>query len=713
MKKLLYSMLCMLALCVAACQEVEPEPTPQDPVENPSENPGENSGEKPEETPVVTLTAGEITENQVEFYLSAEDADEVAYGYVIAAEEAQELTAEALFDGEYVFAATADPIAHVISDLTAATEYIIYAAARADVDDEVLYGEVKKLTVTTAEGPKFLELVSTSKTGFSYKVNAEEGDTFYHTYFEGWFFEYNYELNKYYAELEGVEFDPTVFVWNLLAQYGEMTEMNASNGGVIEWYAGKENVGRDSEAFLVPGETYYAVAALIAPSGAEWLSTPSIISFDMEEPGVSPYTAECSVYDVNPYSASLRMEIDETVVNFIMWDLFPLNQYKMYVADYGKEWIMDYVSEYSLDKGQARTNSYTDTWTVTPGSSYMLCVYGVDYNGDEFYTEMQVNVPLPEPSMNLYMAPYERELEGYTTYNTLKLSGSFADFVGLDYESSVYFLAGGPVEKTVFDEAVAAAGLSGTAEELQANGEMMYTVGQSIGLSSVAADEDILAQLKEGNSFDKIYTELKPDTEYVNMMIAMYDGEVICRLASAKTDPAPVDVVESDAYKAFLGNWTVTGKQTADWSTYASYNLTFERLTSNRSFLVYGWSSQQVGQDFPFVANFNESTGKISIQTPQVLGTVTIEDYEYEIHFVGKAKRSGYDDLIVLSEYDGIAYTGKVNEPYLTLLSEFFQYAGEWKEYMSMSYVLYDPVRKEYYGLEPYDLVYFQTMRAD
>ena len=41
------------------------------------------------------------------------------------------------------------------------------------------------------------------------------------------------------------------------------------------------------------------------------------------------------------------------------------------------------------------------------------------------------------------------------------------------------------------------------------------------------------------------------------------------------------------------------------------------------------------------------------------------------------------------------------------------QYAGQWWEYKSMSYVLYDAAEKQYYALEPYDLIYFQTVRAN
>ena len=66
-----------------------------------------------------------------------------------------------------------------------------------------------------------------------------------------------------------------------------------------------------------------------------------------------------------------------------------------------------------------------------------------------------------------------------------------------------------------------------------------------------------------------------------------------------------------------------------------------------------------------------------------------------------------------LPDHEGVAFTGKINEPYLTLLSEFFPYANDWKEYKSMSYVFYDKETREYFASEEYDLVYFNTQRAE
>ena len=347
----------------------------------------------------------------------------------------------------------------------------------------------------------------------------------------------------------------------------------------------------------------------------------------------------------------------------------------------------------------------------------MLCVYGVDRNGDEFYTELEVKVPMPDAKIHLSMKPYEREMEGYNTYNTLKVEATYADFVNFDYETSAFILAGGPVAKADFYAMVEAAGLSGTLDELEAQGEMLYALGvANMGLNPVSADAEVLDALNSRDFFNKIYTGLNPDTEYIYMVMAHYDDQMMCRLVSAKTDPVPYDLIESEAYKAFLGNWDVTGMDTINWDNknQKTFHLTIDRLTSNRSYKVYGWSTSLLGQEFPFEAGFDEASGKMTISTPQRLGEVVIEGKTYEVHFVGKA-RNAYDpdNFMVLSDYEGLAYKVTMNEPYLHFNSEFFQYGGEWKEFKSLSYVFYDKEEGGYYMAEPYDLTQFQVKRAE
>ena len=695
MRRYLYVLIISLAALITGCRQPDPvAPAPE-----------------------VNITEGAAAPEQLEFYVSATQADEIAFICVETTDEVKVYKAEALFEEGEVFAATEEPVLHTVTGLKQGTEYTIYAAAVKDEGTAKYYSGVKELSMTTGVVPKILEFVDASKTGFSYKVNAEEGQMFYHTYLEGWFFEYNYEMNKYLAEQTGEEFDVKTFVYNLLATYGELGE----SAQVIDWYAGKENVGRNDLAYLVPGIKYYALAALYDEVDGlpSWTSAPEIISFTMDEPGTSEQTVNCLIKELTPTKVNIRMECDESLVNFYMYMFIPYDQYAAYVAENGTEAMKRYVSEYALDLGQAKANTYTDTWTVEPGKSYMLGLYGVDYNGDEFFTELKVDVPMPEPSLSLSMEPYEREMQGYATSNTMRVTAAFSDFHRLDYESSVMFLPAGPVTRDMFDAYAGTMGLPGTLEEMQAYGEQLYYIGSTyMGLNLVASDEEVLAQLKDRGTFEKIYTDLQPDTEYVYMVVAIYNDAVICRLASAKTDPVQAEVEESEAYRAFLGDWVVTGQNTLTYSNsdLKSFNIRFERLTSNRSYKVYGWSTSGLGQEFPFEASFVPETGKIAIRTPQVLGEVQIEGKTYEVRFVGKNYDIYSDDpdnLIVLPDHEGVAFTGKINEPYMTLLTEMFQYANDWKEYKSMSYVFYDKETREYFASEEYDLVYFQTKRAE
>ena len=676
-------------LGMVSCNEPQPVPEVQDP--------------KPE----ITITEGTVTENQIEFFLSAKDADEVAYYFVETTDEVPVLNIENLFKIGEVFAASEEPVSYVMEDLKPESEYTVYAAAS---KEGKYFSEVQKLTVMTAEKPGILQLVSKSKKGFTYSINVEPGQQYIHTYLEGWYFEYYLASSR---DQEGDEFDESVFVWNLLADHGILSESSQE----FEWYTGKEHPVRGDVAYMVPGTHYYVLAALWDEDLGGWTEAPVVGVVKLDEPGKSDKTVNCTVDGISPYHVSIRMEMDGEQVSFMMWDFFEKSQYKAFVAENGVEGIMAYVAEYSLGKGQAKTNTYTDTWTVDPGTSYMLCLYGVDHNGDEFYTELEVDVPMPDAKIHLSMEPYERELEGYNTYNTFKVYAEYADFVGLDYESSAFFLAGGPIEKAYFNTVLEGAGLSGTLEELEAQGEMLYALGvANFGLNPVSVDTEILAELNERGFFNKIYTGLNPDTEYIYMVMAHYDGEMMCRLVSAKTDPAPVDVTESEAYKAFLGNWDVTGMDTINWDNkdQKTFHLTIDRLTSNRSYKIYGWSTSTLGDEFPFEAGFDEASGKMTISTPQTLGEVEIEGKIYEVRFVGKA-RNKYDpdNFMILYDYEGLAYKVTMNEPYLHFNSEFFQYAGEWVDFKSLSYVFYDKETKEYYKAEPYDLTQFQVKRVD
>ena len=676
MKRILYVFIMAFAALVSGCKQPDPVvPAPE-----------------------VNITEGVATPEQLEFYVSATQADEIAFVCVETTDEVKVYKAETLFAEGEVFAATEEPVPHTVSGLTPETEYTVYVAAMKDEGTAKYYSQVKELVMTTGENPAMLQFVSASKTGFSYKIAVEENQTYFHGYLPAWSFEYQYEMAKL---TEGAGFDSGIFVRNLLVTggfYGQSTQ-------TVNWFAGQEDETTGHVAYLVPGEKYYVMLALWDEVNEMWNmdENPEIIEITMEKPGESSERVTCTVDRLEPKNVNIRMECDESKVNFYLYDLYPLDQYEYYVNEYGIEDIINILSQQGYPAG----NTYTDTWTVEPGKSYMHCLYGVDYNGDVFYQNFQVDAPMLEPKLTLTLEPYEREMQGYATDNTLRVSAFFQDFIDLDYDSSVLFLPAGPVTREFFDAVVATMGLSGTLEELQAYGEHMYAIGsQYLGLNSVAADEEVLAQLKERGTFEKIHTGLEADTEYVYMVLAVYNEQIYCRLASAKTDPKVVDVEILDAYKAFLGEWTLTGTNTVEYN-YSSHDLRIEQMTPNRSYKVYGWANSQVSEDFPFEMSFDETTSKVKIMTPQVLGEITQDGVAYEVHLVAKAYDDYYTDLEILPDYNGPAFTGKLNGTRLSLFAEMIQYANTYKEFQTLSYVLYEKSSGSYYALQEYDMLDF------
>ena len=152
-------------LGMVSCKDPQPVPEVQEP--------------KPE----ITITEGTVTENQIEFLLSAKDADEVAYYFVESAEAEPFAKVEDLFQNGEVFAASEEPVSYVMEGLNPETEYTVYAAAS---KEGKYFSEIKELAISTAEKPGLLQFVSKSKKGFAYKINAEDGQQYLHTSLEGW-----------------------------------------------------------------------------------------------------------------------------------------------------------------------------------------------------------------------------------------------------------------------------------------------------------------------------------------------------------------------------------------------------------------------------------------------------------------------------------------------------------------------------------------------
>ena len=672
--RLLWALLVGLLVGTVACSDDETGP----------DRPG---------APKVTIAQGTVGESYIEILLSGKNADEMAYMWVKESEDAGKPEAMTIFSEGTTVLVGDEPVPQKIQPLDPKTRYIIYAAARL----QDTYGAVKTLRASTTAHEQILSFVSSSKTDFTYQIDLPDGAVCYHTYLEGWFFEYQLLMAM---EIEGDEFDRDIFLWNLLADYGYEETYSRQ----FTWHAGDDNSMRNSAALLVPGKKYYAIASLFDAENSVWSGIPEAIDFEMKPGGQSTATIDTTVSDITAEQVVVRMESTDQV-RFYFYNLFEKEKFDAFKAEKGERGMMDYISEY----GYSAVNTYTDSWDVDPGKSYMLGIYGVDRNGDEFYTELQIDAPELVPELYIELTPYDRELQGYHDYDSFLLNVAPINFPNLDPTQIICMAA--PMDRATFDSYLEMYGMGGMSlDDLKADPMTLYYLFNGSMLFPLYDDAEIESIEKKGY-FERIVTDLNPDTEYVYIAMALNGEEFVCNIVTARTAAAPAEGPADEAYKSYLGTWTLLGQTTENWTDYTSYTLRIEEPTPNRSFKVYGWSHSDVSQHYPFVMRYHPETGKLSIDGMQTLGQMEIDGGGVaDIVFVGMVSANA--QLALLNGYTGTYYTGKVTDDHFSLFGEMLQVENRWYEFKTLTYLVYDG--EEYHVLEgdEYEIVNFSVNRA-
>lgn len=658
---------------------------------------------KPATPPSAAIELGRVTETEIEIKLSAQNADKMAYHIVETADAAATPDAATVFELGETSQAFETPETFEILDLKQGTEYTVYAAASKDG----IYSDVVSVAATTAEiiVHELVTDVLASGLSVSYNIDLPEGCTWYHTYVEKWYYDYAFMVAMQSA---GPEFDKNAFMYNLLFEIGIACEAS----GQIVWTAGEDHPTRHTVS-LTPGKEYYVIAGAL--ENDSFAGEPSLIPFEMPaSKGASSEDIDISIDELTFESVTLRMACDETKVAFFFYDLFGKSQFDAFKAENGgNRGMMDYLFEYN--GGHVSGNTYTDKWLVDSGESYVLAVYGIDYNGCEIYKELQIDVPSRNPIIALDVIPYDRELQGYHDYDTFLMTFEplhFSNALNLDR----VWCSMMPTERSTFDYYLSMMGFGGMSLEQLEQGfaqqpEMLLQLSYMLYIYPINDDAE-LASLTTNGYFERVFSDLNADTEYVFIAMA-YDGETpVVRIASAKTAARPESTEASEGYEAYLGNWTLTGKTTADWSTYETYNLRIEELTPNRSFKVYGWSRTNISQEFPFVMRYHPETGKVSVEGPQTVGKTTVDGKEMDVVFSGRIYVSGYNELVHVNGYNGPFYTGSLNGDHLSMFGEILTVSGRDKEFMAMNYMLRYGEDLYYVEGDEADLIYFRINRA-
>ena len=115
---------------------------------------------------------------------------------------------------------------------------------------------------------------------------------------------------------------------------------------------------------------------------------------------------------------------------------------------------------------------------------------------------------------------------------------------------------------------------------------------------------------KEGYTFDE-------DGNYYAYAIGVLpDGSPSGKYAV--TDPIVVTVPMSDAYRAWIGKWTIS-------SGSLSYDINIKRNVVEENYAITGWQSEVVG-DTPCFALFNAEDGSMSFAGSKIADSVTLTD---------------------------------------------------------------------------------------
>lgn len=650
-----------------------------DPVTIEKPGPGDDPDpiEKPQ--PTVTIEAGSSTNKSLSVLLSAQDAEEMAYLALGPDDAVHAPDAEGIFQVGTVLPASTEPKSCPVENLRPDTEYVVWAAARA----EDRYGEPQSVIMHTLEQPPMLSFVSSTKTGFSYRVeNIADNQVFIHTYLEKWAYD---ELYAMYKDAAGPDFDLSVMLCNTLVEYG----FEATGPQTIEWHAGDENPPREGPATIVGGKTYYAIASLVDPASGEWIGDPEQVTFDTEPAGASDAMIDIVIEELTTEQLRSRIEPDPSI-RYYFYHLFPKADVDAFVAELGQEAFENYIYE----NGYCSDGAYTDLWRFSvPGDVYVLAVFGVDKNGDTMYTDRVIDAPSYIPDIAVTLQPYESELQGYMTYNSLEATVAPQYFGDTPLDNLMWSLA--PAETI---DAILEAGM--TMEEAVAQGYLMtYPI----------AAEWYEALVRDGY-FAATLDGLESSTEYCFVVLAMDPSdELMVRYARAATEAEPAQSQPDAEYLAAIGTWKLSGQSTENWSSPLEYTFTVEQLTPNRSYLVRGWSKSAIGTDYPFVMNYDPQTKKLFVRAPQMLGTFSEDGTDYEVCFSGLFMYGTSDDLTPLYGASHIAYRGSVDEDRMRLFGEIFKYEDRDYSFLSLGYSGRGPEGGFHrFAGDLYDPIYFQ-----
>ena len=486
--------------------------------------------------------------------------------------------------------------------------------------------------------------VSVTKTSISYKINVKDNETYRHTYIEAWYYDYMMDL---YKQQLGQEFDKDVVVCNLLADYGH----EATGSKDVTWTAGDENIARNDIVRLVGGKDYYIIANYYDPETANWLGVPAVKRVTMDAAGKSAANVDIELLEQEPTSVLVCMHPGADV-NFYFYDFYKKSAYDENIAKNGQEWMENFLFEYAYTSNV----EYTDRWSTDPDTEYVLALLGVDKNGDTFFVSKDIVTPAVKEQLVVKMEPYDRPDENRFDHESLKIDVD---------ATSIKNMYGDAVMEVFMPTAT----LNATLEMMGMNMDMLRQAPEYVSyIGATPLPQEEANELLVNNKFTSVRGELEAETEYTYLILIPAESGYFLGEAHATTAAEATTTDPEPEYKAFLGEWTVKGTTTEDYSSQLTYDIRIEQDVVNNSFKIYGWGNADMIKDKAFTARYDSNTKKMYIDGNQDIGNIVLDGSDFALRFCGMVMQNGDVQPV---DYNGVIYEAKCNGDHMSLFPNF------------------------------------------
>lgn len=155
-----------------------------------------------------------------------------------------------------------------------------------------------------------------------------------------------------------------------------------------------------------------------------------------------------------------------------------------------------------------------------------------------------------------------------------------------------------------------------------------------------------LTKLNSSSGIGWYWADRTPGTEYIAMAkVKDAAGNSTLKYAVASTDPAGE---ASDAYKAWLGTWTVTSTSSEVNAAPLSFDVVIGQKAANSTYSVLGWDITAARTSMSATANFNADNGTLVFPNYQLIGTNANGPH----YFLARAFYEGDGYYLATENYD-------------------------------------------------------------